>query len=192
VPSSLSQGDFLLAIAQLGLALTAFAGFITVFKQSRIEWTPQDFSGWRFILEHACASALFALIPFPLYARWQSEADAIAVSSACLTAFLVFEIALHLRRSALLTAAGTPPRRKRLLLWVFIPATGVVAILVGLNATLWHARDPYMWALLWLLFTATSQSPSLLLDFSQTIGGQPIARSNEPMRSPGRASRKSR
>jgi hypothetical protein len=147
----MSAESFLLTVAKIALGLGGLAGVVSVFRQSGRDWIPQEVAGMRLIFEHTFAAVFFALIPFPLFYSLDSVSAVWRISSLMLACFLLVEALIQIVRIRRLSARGTPPRRRRALLYQYFPTTALLFFVQILNA--WREGTPssYAWGLLWLL-----------------------------------------
>ena len=155
----------LLTLAQIGLALAGFAGLVTVFRQAGRAWIPQEIAGMKLIFEHTFAEVFFALIPFPFFYLLEAEPHVWKISSLLLACFIVFNVFINVRRSRKLVSQGTPPRRKKAFLYIFLPVTALIFALQILNAIIWAGVANYIWGLLWLLVAPSVQFFHFILSF---------------------------
>jgi hypothetical protein len=107
----MSDGEFLLCIAQVGLTLAGFAGVIGVFRPSASIWSPQEVAGLRLILSHSFFASLLALIPFPLQRFMIDPRNASKASACFVAAFLILAVFTQQIEYNRLHAKGYPPRR---------------------------------------------------------------------------------
>lgn len=162
--------NFLLAVAQISLALGGFTGLINAFRHMGQDWLPQEIAGMKLIFQHCFAGVFFALLPFPLFYMWDLEPMAWQYSSLALAVFLAFQLCINAFTIGKLLGAGTPPRRLKMLLFHFFPFTlGLLTIQV-IKLFRWQGPSAYAWGLIWLLNPPAIQFYHFLLSAKISTG----------------------
>jgi len=103
--------DFLLAIAQLGVALAGFSGLIAAIRTTSSEgWHPRDIWSLTWMLGTSIGALMLALLPLwlSLFEGWDRVAWRASSAFACVYVLLL--VAVQLRASRRLTRNGFPPR----------------------------------------------------------------------------------
>ncbi|GEM_PF-889859 len=155
--------SFLVAVAQIGIMLGGFAGFVSMFRQTGREWIPQEIEGIKLIIQCTFGTTCFALLPFPLFFMLEVETAVWRTSSFFLACFLAFEILLQRAKVKKLTGMGAPPRGP-MVLFFFIP-TSILFIAQLLNTFRWSSIAALAWGLLYLLVAAGIQLFNFLIHF---------------------------
>jgi len=155
--------SFLVAVAQIGIMLGGFAGFVSMFRQTGREWIPQEIEGIKLIIQCTFGTTCFALLPFPLFFMLGVETTVWRISSLFLASFLAFEILLQRSKVKKLTGMGAPPRGPMVLLF-FIPVS-ILFVAQLLNTFRWSSIAALAWGLLYLLVAAGIQLFIFLVHF---------------------------
>ena len=147
----------LATIAQLAMAVTGFAGLLTVFRSSRRRWHEIELVALRFLLMTSISACVLSLLPLVLQESPDSRSVPWRICQAALGIWLFFLFVWQHRQERL---RGLRPRSPSInaAMWVAGIATALANLIVaaGLTAALSPAVV-YLIGLLWLLLGAILQ-----------------------------------
>jgi hypothetical protein len=150
----LENTDFLLTMAELAIAIVAFATIILVFRQSiGSELTRLQVLATRSIVELSLAIAVFSLLPIVLGHAGVTSATLWRVSNGTFGTFLVAFWVAYAERRRRATKAGDPARG--FTFFTVVGGGGLVGVFLLFDGVWWGRFSAYSFALLWSLVAAS-------------------------------------
>ena len=150
----LENADFLLTMAEIAIAIVAFATIILVFRQSTSSGLTQlQVLATRSIVELSLAIALFALLPIVLVNAGVTGTGLWRASNGALGTFLVSFWAAYVERRRRATKPGDPPRG--FTFFAVVIGGFLAGIFLLFDAVLWARFSAYSFGLFWSLVCAS-------------------------------------
>jgi len=147
----------LATIAQLAMAVTGFAGLLTVFRSSRRRWHEIELVALRFLLMTSISACLLSLLPLILLEAPDSRSVPWRVCQSALGVWLLFLFIWQHRQERL---KGLRPRSPAINAAMWVVGIAIALANIAAAARLTAALSPaavYLIGLFWLLLGAILQ-----------------------------------
>ncbi len=150
----MENADFLLTVAEIAIAIVAFATIILVFRQSTgRDLTQLQVLATRSIVELGLGITIFALLPIVLLNAGVTGAGLWRVSNGALGTFLVSFWAAYAERRRRATKPGDPPRG--FTFYTVVIGGFLAGVFLLFDALLWARFSAYSFGLFWSLVSAS-------------------------------------
>ena len=141
----------LLTLAQVGLAFAGISSILTIFQKKGLNWTLREVIGMKFMLEHSIGLLVCSVLPLSFYyifdainqlirtdnfelTKFDSERASIILASFILCFFNIFQFISFFKRKRKITSIGEKAAAEKAMLFIFLPITLIVALILALNS----------------------------------------------------------